>query len=100
MSYCKENQGRQVQKQVKNFLTILVTKNETGPKIIIMQMDWLLSLVFSNVPEYKNQQSTISYFGLSTVGVPPSPFVDIVSMLIIANYLAKTTNNLFSFHFT
>lgn len=46
-------------------------KNETGSQTIIMQMGWLLSLVFKNVPEHKNQQSTISYFGLSTVGVFP-----------------------------
>lgn len=45
--------------------------SETGSKTIIVQMGWLLSLVFKNVPEHKNQQSTISYFGLSTVGVLP-----------------------------
>ena len=67
-STAREVSGGRYKCRVNNFLTNLITKNETGSKIIIMQMGWLLSLVvFKNASELKNQKSTISYFGLSTV---------------------------------
>lgn len=76
-SPAREVNGSRYKSRVKSLLPIPVTKNETGSKTIIMQMDWLLSLVFKNVPKHKKPATNNFLLWPKYCGCSSSPFADL-----------------------